>query len=192
MSPNRRVALHILASAGLAGLAGCLGDTGGGTDTTTTTSEPSTTTESPETSTTTEEPTTEDPPTDSTKTERVVIENRTDSTKVATIEVLDDGDSTIVSGTYEVPAMTGVRLDHEFDWATYTVRGTVEGGEWHSMTWEPDSCAATPAPDGDMNAGLVISAGEVEIVHNTCDYLRLGSVYVDTYEPASEYARVEE
>ena len=188
MSPNRRDALHILASAGLAGLAGCLGDTGSGTNTTTTSPEPSTTTESPTTSTSTEEQTTDDSPTDSTKTERVVIENRTESTQVATIEVLDEEDDTLVSGTYEVPAMTGIRLDHEFDWATYTVRGKIEGGEWHSMTWEPDSCASTPAPDGDMNAGLVISEEEVEIVHNTCDYLRLGSVYVDSYEPAAEYA----
>lgn len=195
MSPNRRDALQFVAGVGLAGLAGCLGRTGIA-DSTTTQDTTTATTTSARTTTTTEptetETTTTSDTTDDTKTETLRIENRQSESHVISVEVLDAQDEPIVTGTYEVPGETGLTFDHEFDWGTYTVRGKRQGGDWQSVEWEPSSCASTPAPDGNMDAGVIVGEDGLVIKHNTCDFIKLSKMYVDNgYEPATEF-RVEE
>lgn len=191
MAPTRRRALHLAAGTGAALLAGCLGG-GGGTDAepttrTTSTTTPTDTATTTSTTTTTEELTTDSD--DDTKTETVRIENRSESEQVVSVEVIDSDGTVLIEGTYLVPPNTGLRFENPIEWGTYTVRGKVDGGEWQSMEWEPSSCAATPAPDLNMDAGVVVKRdGSLAIIHNSCDYIKLGDHYVDAYEPAAEHA----
>ncbi len=175
----------------LAGISGCLGSRDSERATSTTPGTSSTTTRTTTTETTTTERTTRTPTTatDDTTTEAVVVENRTNAEQMVDAEVRQGGDR-LVGGRFRVPAGVGLRFDRRFEWGSYVVRGRLADGEWREMDWSPRSCASSPHPDGDRNAGVVVSSDGVELLQNVCDYLKLGKVYVDEYRPASDY-RVE-
>lgn len=184
---HRRTVLAFLASA--VGTSGCLG--GRGDEPGTTTMPDATSTETTEatttgTTSTTTERSTQTTATDDTTTEAVVVENRTDAEALVDAEVLESGE-TLVGGRFRVPAKTGIRFDRRFEWGSYVVRGRLADGEWHEMEWTPRSCASSPHSDGNRNAGVVVSGDGVEVVQNVCDYVKLGTMYVDEYRPASEY-----
>ncbi|AHG05275.1 hypothetical protein HALDL1_09800 [Halobacterium sp. DL1] len=181
---SRRRLLTAVASA--AAVTGCLSSpdasAADGTETSTRTTE--TTTRTTETTTTTEK--TRDRATDDTKYDRTVVENRTDTEHRVSVAIELDGE-TLHEGTYRVPAKTGLRIEQQFDWGTQTVRAAVDGGETRTYEWEHGSCANTPHPNGNQNAGVVVEPGEWLFVTNGCDYLKLGQVYVEEYAPASEH-----